>query len=157
MYEELTRLSPALVVLEDLDLVIGCRRHGNDLGLHGFLAALDGAMSRHQGVVTVATTNDPRVLDDAAVRAARFDRTVEVPLPDGAQRRAILRRNLGPLAAAVEIEAIADGSDGASGADLRELVRRSVLADGDEVTTATLERFAGDGAWSPATGAGLYV
>lgn len=156
VYEELTRLSPALVVLEDLDLVIGRRRHGNDLGLHGFLAALDGAMSRHQGVVTVATTNDPRVLDDAAVRAARFDRTVELPLPDGAQRRAILRRYLGPLAAAVEVAAIADGTDGASGADLRELVRRSVLADGDAVTTATLERFAGDGTWAPAP-AGLYV
>ncbi|SDT67786.1 ATP-binding protein [Jiangella sp. DSM 45060] len=157
VYEELTRLSPALVVLEDLDLVIGRRRYGNDLGLHGFLAALDGAMSRHQGVVTVATTNDPRVLDDAAVRAARFDRTVELPLPDGTQRRAILRRYLGPLAAAVEVDAIADGTDGASGADLRELVRRSVLADGDEVTTATLRRNAGDGTWAPATGAGLYV
>lgn len=157
VYDELTRLSPALVVLEDLDLVVGRRRHGNDVGLHGFLAALDGAMSRHQGVVTVATTNDPKVLDDAAVRAARFDRTVEVPLPDGAQRRAILRRYLGPLAAAVDVGAIAAGTDGASGADLRELVRRAVLADGDELTTATLVRFVRDGAWEPETGAGLYV
>jgi cell division protease FtsH len=157
VYEELTRLSPALVVLEDLDLVVGRRRHGNDVGLHGFLAALDGAMSRHQGVVTVATTNDPQVLDDAAVRAARFDRMVEVPLPDTAQRRAILRRYLGPLAAAVDVGAIAAGTDGASGADLRELVRRAVLADGDEVTTATLLRFVRDGAWEPESGAGLYV
>ncbi|MBB5787037.1 AAA family ATPase [Jiangella mangrovi] len=157
VYEELTRLSPALVVLEDLDLVVGRRRHGNDVGLHGFLAALDGAMSRHQGVVTVATTNDPQVLDDAAVRAARFDRTIEVPLPDATQRRAILRRYLGPLAAAVDAGTIAAGTDGASGADLRELVRRAVLADGDEVTTATLLRFVRDGAWEPETGAGLYV
>lgn len=157
VYDELTRLSPALVVLEDLDLVVGRRRHGNDVGLHGFLAALDGAMSRHQGVVTVATTNEPQVLDDAAVRAARFDRTVEVPLPDGAQRRAILLHYLGRLAAAVDVATVAAGTDGASGADLRELVRRGVLADGDAVTTATLLRFVRDGAWEPATGAGLYV
>jgi SpoVK/Ycf46/Vps4 family AAA+-type ATPase len=54
VYEEVARLAPALVILEDIDLVIAKRRHGDDLTLHGFLTALDGAMSSYQDVVTLA-------------------------------------------------------------------------------------------------------
>jgi cell division protease FtsH len=145
VYRELSRLAPALVVLEDLDLVVGNRRSGRDGGLHEFLTALDGAMSNHDGVVTVATTNDIKALDDAAVRAARFDRIIEIPLPDVGLRASILRRYLGELAEAIDVPAVARVTDGASGASLRELVRRAVLVGGDAFTTATLLRLAHEG------------
>lgn len=142
VYAEVTRLAPALVVLEDIDLLVRRRGPHEDLGLHEFLAALDGVMSRHQDVVTLATTNDPSALDPAALRAARFDRLVEVPLPDAGARAAILRRYLGPLAGKVALQAVAGATAGASGADLRELVRRGVLAAGADVDTAALVRLA---------------
>jgi cell division protease FtsH len=157
VYDELTGLAPALVILEDIDLVVSNRsRGGGDAGLHRFLTALDGAMSRHADVVTIATTNDVKALDAAAVRAARFDRIIEVPLPDEGQRAAILRRYLGPLSDGIAVDAIAHVTDGASGADLRELVRRAVLEQGEFVDTATLRRLVSSGAWSVRS-AGLYL
>ena len=146
VYSELTRLAPALVVLEDLDLVVGNRRNGREGGgLHDFLTALDGVMSNHDGIVTIATTNDVKALDDAAVRAARFDRIIEIPLPDVGLRASILRRYLGVLGGSIDAPAVAAATDGASGAALRELIRRAVLMDGDEFTTATLLRLAREG------------
>jgi hypothetical protein len=156
LYEELGRLAPALVVLEDLDLVIGRRHEGSNTGLHSFLTALDGAMSSHQDVVTVATANDVSTLDDAAVRAARFDRILEVPLPDAAGRAAILGRYLGSLAERVDVPAVAAVTEDASGADLRELVRRGVLHTGDEIDTASLLSLVSSGAWVPRD-VGLYL
>ena len=95
-------------MLEDLDLVVGNRRVGRDGGgLHDFLTALDGVMSSHDGIVTIATTNDVRALDDAAVRAARFDRIIEIPLPDAGLRASILRRYLGTLGAGIDVDAVA--------------------------------------------------
>jgi cell division protease FtsH len=152
VYQELSRLAPALVVLEDIDLVVGNRRSGRSGGLHDFLTALDGVMSNHDGIVTVATTNDVKALDDAAVRAARFDRIIEIPLPDAGLRASILRRYLGTLRDAIDIGAVAAATDGASGAALRELVRRAVLVDGDAFTTATLLRLAREGLGSTTTG-----
>ncbi|WP_166350598.1 AAA family ATPase [Phytoactinopolyspora limicola] len=156
VYDELTRLSPALVIMEDLDLVVGKRQHGNDAGLHSFLTALDGAMSSHEDVVTVATTNDVGMLDDAAVRAARFDRAIELALPDAQHRGRILQRYLGPLGERVDSQVVANATEGASGADLRELVRRAVLSDGETLTTSTLMSLVRSGAWAPAD-VGLYL
>ena len=138
LYSELARLAPALVLMEDLDLAIGQRGRGRDEGLHAFLTALDGAMSHHDGVVTMATTNDIRAVDPAATRAARFDRVIELPLPDERARASILRRYLGPLAGQVDTADVAARTEGSSGADLRELVRRAVLAAGDQATTRDL-------------------
>lgn len=156
VYDEVRHLAPALVLLEDLDLLVGTRGGGSDNRLHSFLAALDGAMSRHRDVLTVATTNDVKALDAAATRAARFDRIVEVPLPDEAQRAAILRRYLGRLGSDVDATVIAGATTGASGADLRELVRRCVLEHGEEITTAALLQVVRGGAWAP-TEIGLYL
>jgi cell division protease FtsH len=137
-----------------LDLVVANRRSGRESGggLHDFLTALDGVMSSHDGIVTIATTNDVKALDDAAVRAARFDRIIEIPLPDAGLRAAILTRYLGTLAGAIDVRAVAGATDGASGAALRELVRRAVLVDGDAFTTATLLRLAREGLGATATG-----
>jgi len=156
VYEELTRLAPALVILEDLDLVIGSRRDGDSGRLHRFLGALDGVMSRHQDVVTVATTNNVKALDNAAVRAARFDRVVEMPLPAAGQRAEILGRYLGPLVDRVDVGALAAATEGASGADLRELVRRGVLMHSEAVDTQALWTLVRSGAWAPRA-TGLYL
>ncbi len=156
VYAEITHLSPALVVLEDLDLVVERRGRGSDAALHGFLTALDGAMSRHEDTVTLATTNHAGALDPAAVRAARFDRLVEVPLPDAAARTAILVRYVGRLAAHVDVRAVGAATAGASGADLRELARRGVLVHGEDLDTRDLLDLARDAGWSPEP-TGLYL
>lgn len=157
LYAELAFLGASLVVLEDIDLIVGHRSTGASGALLGFLTALDGAMSMHTDVLTLATTNDPRAIDEAAKRAARFDRLIEVPLPARDARIAILTRYLGPLTEAVDAVAVAAATEGASGADLRELVRRSVLEYGDDVTTARVLRLVDTGAWHDESVIGLYL
>jgi ATP-dependent 26S proteasome regulatory subunit len=155
LYAELEHLAPALVVMEDIDLVVADRHRGSmSTGpLVDFLLALDGAVSRHRGVVTVATTNDPAAIDAAAKRAARFDRLVEVPPPDAVGRAAILTRYLRSLpgSADIDVARVAAATDGATGADLRELVTLAVLhtsrhcaADEGAVTTDLLLRLAAE-------------
>ena len=164
LYAELTHLAPALVVMEDIDLVVGDRhRRGPSKPLVDFLLALDGAISSHRGVVTVATTNDAASIDVAAKRAARFDRLVEVPPPEATGRAAILARYLRALEADVDVDRVAAATDGATGADLRELVTLAVLhatrpdgAAGDPpVATDLLLRLAAEAGYQPPTG--LYL
>lgn len=150
LYQELAHLGPALVVLEDIDLVVGHREAGAGEGLLNFLLALDGAVCDHEGVVTIATTNDVRAIDEAAKRSARFDRVLSLPPPDAAGRAGILRRYLKVLDAPVDLERVSAETDGLTGADLRELVSLAVLhAAEDErrggpglVSTETLLRLA---------------
>lgn len=148
---------------EDLDLVVGRRGPDGDLGLHEFRVALDGVMSRHSDVVTLATTNDPATLDPAAVRAARFDRLAEVTLPDDVHRAAILVRYLGPLGARSTPGPWPPPPRGRP-APTCELVRRSVPACGSDSTPrsccASRARAAGregDGALPVTTRPGLQA
>ncbi|MGH3649501.1 MAG: AAA family ATPase [Acidimicrobiia bacterium] len=127
LYERLDRLAPALVLVEDLDLIVGDREHGAGPGLIQFLTVLDGLMTRHSGVVTVATTNDPKAIDAAATRAARFDQVVFLGLPSLEARRAILDLYLSKVDHNADVGEISRISEGLSGADLREVVRSSVL------------------------------
>lgn len=156
VYDEIAALTPALVILEDIDLIVTRRGGGRDGALHDFLGALDGAMSAHDGIVTLATTNEPQALDEAAVRSARFDRVIDIPLPDVTLRDAILRRYLGRLATSVDVALVARTTDGASGADLRELVQRAVLHDGDALSTSTFQAILSDTRWAVAD-TGLYL
>ncbi len=167
LYGQLAHLTPALVVMEDIDLVVGDRhRRGPSEALVDFLLALDGAISAHRGVVTVATTNDPGAIDAAAKRAARFDRVVAVPPPDAAGRAAILTRYLRALDAAVDVARVAAATEGATGADVRELVTLAVLhasravdrdpaGDAPGVSTELLLRLAADAGYHSPTG--LYL
>ena len=157
LYAELIHLGPSLVVLEDIDLVVGPRSAGGGRALLSFLTALDGVMSAHSDVITLATTNDPRSIDDAAKRAARFDRLIEIPLPAIEARQTILSRYLGQLAALVDLPALAAATRGASGADLRELVRRSVIEFGEELTSSRMLRLVDTGAWHDPSVIGLYL
>jgi SpoVK/Ycf46/Vps4 family AAA+-type ATPase len=110
-------------------------------------------------VVTVATTNDPASIDAAAKRAARFDRVVDVPPPDAAGRAAILTRYLRRLPGSVDATRVAAATDGATAADLRELVTLAVLhssrqaGDGSgAVGTDLLLRLAQDAGYQVPTG-----
>ena len=140
LYRELEYLSPALVVMEDLDLAIGQRRSSASSALNDFLLTLDGAMTTHSGVVTIATTNDPDGIDDAVRRAGRFDTIVDVDPPDVDARCAILRRYLRSLDHDVDVRLVANVTPDWTGAELRELVTRAVLRleDGDAVVTTDI-------------------
>lgn len=132
LYAEAERLAPAIVVIEDLDNVAKLR--GSNL--HSFLGALDGVLKDPSKlVVTIATTNDPGGIDEAAKRPGRIDRFIEVALPDEKLRLDILRLYFERLArngvtnvlAPNTLSELAANSAGASGALLREVVRRSLL------------------------------
>jgi cell division protease FtsH len=119
-YRLAEQLAPAIIVLEDADLVVGDRHTGDSSALVEFLTSVDGLMTERTGVLTIATTNEPAALDAAAVRSARFDRLIEIPLPPPIGRRCILRRYLADLPGSFDIERLVRLTDGASGADIRE-------------------------------------
>lgn len=139
LYRELADIVPALVIIEDIDLLVGDRNRGGGGALIDFLLALDGAMSSHRGVVTVATTNDPRAIDAAARRSCRFDAVLEVPVPDLAARVGILEGYLRALDAEVDVRRVALATAGYTGADLRELVGNAVLKSAGPTTELLLE------------------
>lgn len=135
LYEKLDRLGPSLVLIEDLDLLVGDRMDRERFPLIQFLTVLDGLMTHHSRVVTIATTNDASLIDAAAARAARFDQVVEIALPDAATRQAILELYLAQVDHDADLAVLAALAEGLSGADLREVVRSAVLdAEGDRVS-----------------------
>jgi len=158
LYKQLVHVAPAMVVMEDIDLIVRNRDHGNGATLNEFLLALDGAMSNHEGVVTIATTNDLHAIDPAARRSARFDVVVRVDLPDRNARAAILRRYLEKIEHEVNVETVAAATEGTSGADLRELVGLALIrstTDGSPITTRSLLDAAT--AFGSGRRAGLYL
>jgi hypothetical protein len=131
LYERVDPLGPAMVMIEDLDLLIGDRESKERFPLVQFLSALDGLMTHHSRVVTIATTNDAELVDVAALRAARFDQVVTLEPPDPEQRSQILEVYLRSLEHDVDVEELAARTDGFTGADLREVVRAAVLDSED--------------------------
>jgi ATPase family associated with various cellular activities (AAA) len=145
LYKEISSLAPALVLLEDLDLVVGDREDGTaGRPLLDFLTVLDGLMTQHHDVITVATTNDPTAVDAGVRRAARFDRIVQFPVPDAEARRRILDVYLGALEHRVDTSRVAAVTEGKTGADLREYVRSAVLNASDVVETEDLLKIVAD-------------
>jgi cell division protease FtsH len=127
--------APCLIFIDEIDAV--GRQRGAGLGgghdereqtLNQLLVEMDGFES-NEGVILIAATNRPDVLDPALLRPGRFDRQVVVPTPDVRGRKRILevhsRRS--PLAADVDLENIAKGTPGFSGADLENLVNEAAL------------------------------
>jgi len=127
--------APCLVFIDEIDAV--GRHRGAGLGgghdereqtLNQLLVEMDGFES-NEGVILIAATNRPDVLDPALLRPGRFDRRVVVPRPDLRGRVAILRvhsRSV-PLAGDVDLELLARGTPGFVGADLRNLVNEAAL------------------------------
>lgn len=158
VYRETERFGPTLVILEDVDLYLGNRQHGDrGSALADFLAVMDGA-EEYDDVLTIASTNDPGALDAAATRSARFDAIITLGYPDQAARARILQRYLDGLDTAIDSDAIsAMLPDNVSGADLREIVRRALLAYGDRIDTAGIRKVIAEGRWQPEPLQGSYL
>jgi cell division protease FtsH len=135
LFRQAKEAAPAIVFIDELD-AIGRRRGGNVFGggeereqtLNQILTEMDGFDPR-SGVVVLAATNRPDVLDQALLRPGRFDRRVHVAPPDKDGRRAILAvhtRSI-PLAEDVDLEALAATTPGMVGADLANLANEAAL------------------------------
>ena len=135
MFEQAKKHAPCIVFIDELDAV--GRHRGAGLGggndereqtLNQLLVEMDG-FETNEGVILIAATNRPDVLDPALLRPGRFDRQVVVPNPDILGREQILRVHVRkvPLAPDVEIRTIARGTPGFSGADLANLVNEAAL------------------------------
>ncbi len=135
MFEQAKKNAPCIIFIDEIDAV--GRHRGAGLGggndereqtLNQLLVEMDG-FETNEGIILIAATNRPDVLDPALLRPGRFDRQVVVPNPDINGRERILRvhmRNV-PLAADVEVKTIARGTPGFSGADLMNLVNEAAL------------------------------
>lgn len=158
VYRETERFGPTLIILEDVDLYLGDRRQGDrGSALADFLSVMDGA-EEYEEVLTIASTNDPGALDAAAIRSARFDSIITLGHPDQADRARILTRYLAGLDTSVDVDAIAALlPDNVSGADLREIVRRALLAYGEDLTTERVRTVVKDGRWQPEPLQGSYL
>ncbi len=135
MFEQGKKNSPCIIFIDEIDAV--GRSRGAGLGggndereqtLNQLLVEMDG-FDTNEGVIIIAATNRPDVLDPALMRAGRFDRQVVVPLPDIIGREKILKVHakkisLGPD---VKLRTIARGTPGFSGADLANLINESAL------------------------------
>ena len=135
MFEQAKKNAPCIIFIDEIDAV--GRHRGAGLGggndereqtLNQLLVEMDG-FEANEGIILIAATNRPDVLDPALLRPGRFDRQVVVPNPDVTGREKILRvhmRNV-PLAADVDVRTLARGTPGFSGADLANLVNEGAL------------------------------
>lgn len=138
LYEIVPSLAPAVVILEDVDNW-GARRIGPaGRGLSEFLNALDGVGTGTASIVTLMTTNDLNILDDAAKRAGRVDVAIEVPRPGGQARASILKGLLAHSEHTVDLPAVVELADGLTAADLREVVRDAAFTVTGPITSADL-------------------
>jgi len=135
MFEQAKKNAPCIVFIDEIDAV--GRSRGNGLGnsndereqtLNQLLVEMDG-FEANEGIIIIAATNRPDVLDPALLRPGRFDRQVVVPIPDIEGREKILGVHMKkvPLAPDVNGRVIARGTPGFSGADLANLVNEAAL------------------------------
>ncbi len=135
MFEQAKKQAPCIIFIDELDAV--GRHRGAGLGgghdereqtLNQMLVEMDG-FEGNEGIIVIAATNRPDVLDPALLRPGRFDRQVVVPLPDIRGRELILKVHMRkvPLADDVKPQVIARGTPGFSGADLANLVNEAAL------------------------------
>jgi len=135
LFEQGKKNAPCIIFIDEIDAV--GRHRGAGLGgghdereqtLNQLLVEMDGFES-NDGVIIIAATNRPDVLDPALLRPGRFDRRIVVPRPDLRGRMGILQVHTRkvPLASAVDLEVIARGTPGFSGADLEFLVNEAAL------------------------------
>ncbi len=135
LFDQAKKNSPCIIFIDEIDAV--GRQRGAGLGgghdereqtLNQLLVEMDGFES-NEGIIVLAATNRPDVLDPALLRPGRFDRQIVVPLPDVKGRLEILKVHTKkvPLAEDVDLEKIARGTPGFSGADLSNLVNEGAL------------------------------
>ena len=135
MFEQAKKNAPCIIFIDEIDAV--GRHRGAGLGggndereqtLNQLLVEMDG-FEANEGIILIAATNRPDVLDPALLRPGRFDRQVVVPNPDVSGREKIIRVHMKnvPLAADVDVKTLARGTPGFSGADLANLVNEAAL------------------------------
>ena len=135
MFEQAKKHAPCIIFIDEIDAV--GRHRGAGLGgghdereqtLNQLLVEMDG-FEGNEGVIVIAATNRPDVLDPALLRPGRFDRQVVVPLPDMRGREQILKVHMRkvPISDNVEPKIIARGTPGFSGADLANLINEAAL------------------------------
>ncbi len=149
LFDQAKKVAPAIIFIDELDAIGRARGGAASVGGHDereqtlnqILTEMDG-FTGSEGVVVLAATNRPEVLDSALLRPGRFDRRVTVSPPDLRGRRQILQvhvRNV-PLAPGVDLDAIAASTPGMVGADLKNLVNEAALLAArrghEQVTTA---------------------
>jgi cell division protease FtsH len=134
VFADARKRAPSIIFIDEVD-AIGQRRGGSvfsnderEQTLNQLLAEMDG-FDPKSGVVVIAATNRPEILDPALLRPGRFDRQVEIPLPNQVERVAILAthaqsRHLGPD---VDLDVVARGTPGFSGADLANLINEAAI------------------------------
>jgi len=152
LFEKAKKIAPSIIFVDEIDS-IGRQRSSNlsiggnderEQTLNQLLVEMDG-FEANQSVIVIAATNRPDILDAALLRPGRFDRRVEVALPDRNGRLSILKLHAGRVAMApeVDLDGLARRTPGFSGADLANVVNEAALAaarDGrDRVTQSDLE------------------
>ncbi|MFJ7246855.1 ATP-dependent zinc metalloprotease FtsH [Kitasatospora sp. NPDC098652] len=152
LFDEARKRAPSIVFIDEIDAVGGRRAGGTRVGgndereqtLNQLLSEMDG-FDQSTGIVVIAATNRPDALDPALLRPGRFDRQVVVPLPNQAERAAILAVHTRgkTLAPDADLDRIARGTPGFSGADLANLVNEAAInavrADRSTLTAADLD------------------
>lgn len=127
--------APCIVFIDELDAVgrqrgagIGVGHDEREQTLNQLLVEMDGFES-NEGVILIAATNRPDVLDPALLRPGRFDRQVTVPVPDLKSREAIFRVHLNKMVVAdsVDVHVLARGTPGLTGADIENIVNEAAL------------------------------
>src|SRR5204862_4705262 len=136
LFAQAKATAPAIVFIDELDAIGRSRGGSGTIGGHDereqtlnqILTEMDG-FSGTEGVIVIASTNRPEVLDQALLRPGRFDRRVTVNPPDQTGRRLILEVHTRgvPLAGDVDLDALASSTPGMVGADLRNLVNEAAL------------------------------
>jgi cell division protease FtsH len=146
VFADARKRAPSIIFIDEVD-AIGQRRGGSLIAndereqtLNQLLAEMDGFDTK-SGVVVIAATNRPEILDPALLRPGRFDRQVEIPLPNLSERSSILVTHAlsRHLAADVDLRTVARGTPGFSGADLANLINEAAIVavrDGRDVISA---------------------
>ncbi|MFH8383361.1 ATP-dependent zinc metalloprotease FtsH [Kitasatospora sp. NPDC018058] len=152
LFEEARKRAPSIIFIDEIDAVGGRRAGGSRIGgndereqtLNQLLSEMDG-FDQSTGIVVIAATNRPDALDPALLRPGRFDRQVTVPLPNQAERAAILAVHIRgkTLAPDADLDRIARGTPGFSGADLANLINEAAInavrAERATITAADLD------------------
>ena len=151
MFEQAKKSAPCIIFVDEIDAMgrhrgagVGGGNDEREQTLNQLLVEMDGFES-NEGVILVAATNRPDVLDPALLRPGRFDRQVVVPRPDLLGRAQILKVHMRkvPLSSDVDVKVLARGTPGFSGADLANLVNEAALNaaryDRDKVKGADFE------------------